>query len=476
MTFNYQKADPDILLELAEDASRAGMAPEGGPAASHGGGLTFWPADEPPPAARRKFDPLIKDEWLGIDDTAQPELEEADGSVAVHIWDSFTAEERKWFGHQVATHGVAWTSSAIQLAADAGVQIGDLAARCGFSGSPLATIDEIAAPSRDWASDTELIEAICDAAPDQNPDPMSDDLWTDAALDLRRRYRKPELADGHEWWDELIDAAEHNAELRWPLYVFAKRMWNFELPPSLLRRWASRWGGYEHSDRMIQHSLLLAVLETREKQESSWQSIPDELALEYFRFLEEQIDVANSIPSAKKWWTAFKSENEGKIARLAQLAWEVSHRGADLNAFYYAYVYSNCDRVQANLYYLDYTIARDREKKEWTDKDVPANSVTFLDEPEPLTGRTPKQWADLIEQYKIRLDFDSTKGSARNWWRNLEKHHSKEMLAEIALRLADTQTTITKAFLAFVYSNARSVEAVIAYLRYSVEKDKEKKT
>ena len=64
--------------------------------------------------------------------------------------------------------------------------------------------------------------------------------------------------------------------------------------------------------------------------------------------------------SAGKWWQAFKKENDQKISLVLRLSEEILIRNATITDFFLAYVYSNTDDIQANLFYLDYT----RLKKE----------------------------------------------------------------------------------------------------------------
>ncbi len=82
---------------------------------------------------------------------------------------------------------------------------------------------------------------------------------------------------------------------------------------------------------------------------------------------KKNLDWENTTGSAKKWWEAFENENKHRVALVLRLAEELSNRKATITEFFLAYVYSNTDNIQANLYYLDYTRLKkeeERKKKE----------------------------------------------------------------------------------------------------------------
>ena len=45
------------------------------------------------------------------------------------------------------------------------------------------------------------------------------------------------------------------------------------------------------------------------------------------------------------------------------LAEELAYRKATINEFFLAYVYSNTDNIQANLYYMDYSRLKKEEER-----------------------------------------------------------------------------------------------------------------
>ena len=67
--------------------------------------------------------------------------------------------------------------------------------------------------------------------------------------------------------------------------------------------------------------------------------------------------------SARKWWEAFQKENQHRPALVFRLAEELRNRKASIPEFFLAFVYSNTDNIQANLYYLDYKRLKDAGEK-----------------------------------------------------------------------------------------------------------------
>lgn len=76
-----------------------------------------------------------------------------------------------------------------------------------------------------------------------------------------------------------------------------------------------------------------------------------------------KLDWENTTGSARKWWEAFESENQHRMALVLRLAEELANRKATITEFFLAYVYSNTDNIQANLHYLDYTRLKKEEEK-----------------------------------------------------------------------------------------------------------------
>ncbi len=102
----------------------------------------------------------------------------------------------------------------------------------------------------------------------------------------------------------------------------------------------------------------------------------DEQVLKKLEEVKKKLDWDNTTGSAKKWWEAFESENKTRMALVLRLAEELAVRNATITEFFLAYVYSNTDNIQANLYYLDYTrLKKEEEKKKKEQRDAAAKSA-----------------------------------------------------------------------------------------------------
>ncbi len=87
------------------------------------------------------------------------------------------------------------------------------------------------------------------------------------------------------------------------------------------------------------------------------------LSEELEKIKEEHLDWPNTTGSAKKWWEAFEKENQHRLELIYRLAEELRNRKATITEFFLAYVYSNTDNIQGNLYYLDYTRLKKEEER-----------------------------------------------------------------------------------------------------------------
>lgn len=75
------------------------------------------------------------------------------------------------------------------------------------------------------------------------------------------------------------------------------------------------------------------------------------------------LDWESTTGSARHWWENFESENRLRIPLVLRLAEELLERKATITEFFLAYVYSNTDNIQANLFYLDYTRLKKEEER-----------------------------------------------------------------------------------------------------------------
>jgi len=93
--------------------------------------------------------------------------------------------------------------------------------------------------------------------------------------------------------------------------------------------------------------------------------------------------------SAGKWWQAFKKENDQKISLILRLSEEILIRNATITDFFLAYVYSNTDNIQANLFYLDYTRLKNAEELKKREDTINKRNASFDDSSDDQLGEVP---------------------------------------------------------------------------------------
>ncbi len=67
--------------------------------------------------------------------------------------------------------------------------------------------------------------------------------------------------------------------------------------------------------------------------------------------------------STRKWWQAFEQENKHQLGLVLNLAEELRNRNATIRELHRAYIHSDTDNIQANLYFLDYTRLKKEEER-----------------------------------------------------------------------------------------------------------------
>jgi len=87
--------------------------------------------------------------------------------------------------------------------------------------------------------------------------------------------------------------------------------------------------------------------------------------------VKKHLGWATTAGNARQWWVAFEDHNVHRPALVLRLAEELYLRRSTIADFFLAYVYSNCDNIQANLHFLDYRRLKKKEddqKKSEQDK------------------------------------------------------------------------------------------------------------
>lgn len=91
----------------------------------------------------------------------------------------------------------------------------------------------------------------------------------------------------------------------------------------------------------------------------------------------KDLDWNKTTGSARNWWDAFEQENRIRSPLVLRLAEELQMRHATITDFFLAYVYSNTENIQANLYYMDYVrLKREEEGRKKPPKDPPKEPDT----------------------------------------------------------------------------------------------------
>jgi len=93
----------------------------------------------------------------------------------------------------------------------------------------------------------------------------------------------------------------------------------------------------------------------------------------------QAVDWESTTGSARSWWEDFINHNQNRIALVLRLAEELALRKATIAEFFLAYVYSNTDNIQGNLFYLDFTRLKreeDKQKRKATEDAKAKNNET----------------------------------------------------------------------------------------------------
>lgn len=99
--------------------------------------------------------------------------------------------------------------------------------------------------------------------------------------------------------------------------------------------------------------------------------------------------------------------------------------------------------------------------------------------PDGITNTQGWSESDIVQELdrvKVEhLGWESTTGSARNWWKAFEDEntHRRALVLRLAEELKNRGATITDFFLAYVYSNTENIQANLNYLDYSTLKKAE---
>lgn len=69
--------------------------------------------------------------------------------------------------------------------------------------------------------------------------------------------------------------------------------------------------------------------------------------------VKERLSWEECHPKAKKWWCRFEKDNGHRSTLVLRVVEELLDREVTLNEFFFAYVWSNTENIQANLDFID---------------------------------------------------------------------------------------------------------------------------
>ena len=204
--------------------------------------------------------------------------------------------------------------------------------------------------------------------------------------------------------------------------------------------------------------------------------------------VKSRLDWANTTGSAEKWWRAFEEENSEKLNLVIALAEQLDTRQATITEFFLAYVYSNCENINANLHYLDFTRTNKKvgKMKREAAQELDFNASTYLqiDLPESALGN-PEGAADdqmlktFLDRMKSEMGLDAIDpiGGAliNQWWETLEEKYSARILVWLFAELRRRNVKIKDYYEAYLLSNCDNLQANLHYLDYLVLKTEERK-
>lgn len=198
--------------------------------------------------------------------------------------------------------------------------------------------------------------------------------------------------------------------------------------------------------------------------------------LEQLALAKQQLDWENTTGSARKWWEAFEAENTKRLPAVLKLALDLVARSSTITEFFFAYVYSNTDTIQANLHYLDYTrrkkrlerMMKEKEMHEGSHEDQEYNEIHMRIQSLAST-LTDEEILQKISANKLSLDLGEASNSANKWWEAFESEN-QQVLSKVlwlADQLVSRKASLEEFFRAYVYSNTDDLLANLHYLDYS---------
>jgi tetratricopeptide (TPR) repeat protein len=175
---------------------------------------------------------------------------------------------------------------------------------------------------------------------------------------------------------------------------------------------------------------------------------------------------------AREFWASVEKSNAQQIGRVLQIAEELAIRGATIDDYYKAYLFSNTDNVQANLSYVDYVRLKDTAwdgTPTWSKSSgrplLPEGAALGFSE----TGDwTEEQVKNRLGVLKTKLGYNAATESVRTWWTSsLESLHPPKVILRLVEELEVRAATLADLHLAQVDGATENIPAAFAYLDFT---------
>jgi ATP-dependent Clp protease ATP-binding subunit ClpX len=194
-------------------------------------------------------------------------------------------------------------------------------------------------------------------------------------------------------------------------------------------------------------------------QSQNWNAIEIKERIEE---VKNQIGWHETEGTAKRWFITFEETNKSKLSLVLRLYEELLIRKVTIQDFFLAYVYSNTDHIQANLYYLDYKLLKAEQEKRYKEAvqkeeslvQQSINSFSSYNDDETefevilesfgqkklavlkavryITGFGLKEGKELVESLPQVVQQGVTKNEAENIKQQLEEAGGKAYIKQIS--------------------------------------------
>lgn len=285
--------------------------------------------------------------------------------------------------------------------------------------------------------------------------------------DNRRRLAYGDDATARAWWDQLEAVASPEAMLVLSQCVVLRGATLAQFVQEIAT--GSEHGiayAFEalHVQRAIERLKVTQVSKTE-----GWSDIQLQLRLADIR---RQIAVADAGEEARQLWRSLEAQHNPR--QVLQLAEELALRGATLEHYLDAYVFSESENIQANLAHVDYALLR---KSPWDPAGpwprvaaVHSRTARFTDISSWPEERVRHRLAAMLE----RVGLAQASDDAQTWWRALAGRLPPAALLRVVEELDMRDASVGELYRATVDGDTESIPAAIAFLEVSRIREGEK--